>query len=111
MCAAWAAASAARRHRAISSPHSPRVAAKLGRAIKFRPDRDEDMAATGKRHDFLVDYEIGFDDDGHIHAVDATFAARCGFSSDLSGPVTDRALFHADSIAISTRMCGSSRSR
>ncbi len=26
--------------------------------------------------------------------VDATYAARCGFSSDLSGPVTDRALFH-----------------
>lgn len=73
------------------------AAKKLKRAIKFRPDRDEDMAATGKRHDFLVDYEIGFDDEGRIHAVDATYAARCGFSSDLSGPVTDRALFHADS--------------
>ncbi|HEX8049175.1 xanthine dehydrogenase molybdopterin binding subunit, partial [Rhizobium sp.] len=73
------------------------AAKKLGRAVKFRPDRDEDMAATGKRHDFLVDYEIGFDDEGRIHAVDATYAARCGFSSDLSGPVTDRALFHADS--------------
>ncbi|PZM13881.1 xanthine dehydrogenase molybdopterin binding subunit [Rhizobium tubonense] len=73
------------------------AAKKLGRAVKFRPDRDEDMIATGKRHDFLVDYEVGFDDDGRIHAVDATYAARCGFSSDLSGPVTDRALFHADS--------------
>ncbi len=73
------------------------AAKKLNRAVKFRPDRDEDMIATGKRHDFLVDYEVGFDDDGRIHALDATFAARCGFSSDLSGPVTDRALFHADS--------------
>ncbi|NTF42779.1 xanthine dehydrogenase molybdopterin binding subunit [Rhizobium rhizogenes] len=73
------------------------AAKKLGRAVKFRPDRDEDMSATGKRHDFLVDYEVGFDDEGRIHAVDATYAARCGFSSDLSGPVTDRALFHADS--------------
>ncbi|ANM11688.1 MULTISPECIES: xanthine dehydrogenase molybdopterin binding subunit [unclassified Rhizobium] len=73
------------------------AATKLGRAIKFRPDRDEDMSATGKRHDFLVDYEVGFDAEGRIHAVDATYAARCGFSSDLSGPVTDRALFHADS--------------
>lgn len=54
------------------------------------------MAATGKRHDFHVDYKIGFDDDGRIEAVDAVFAARCGFSADLSGPVTDRALFHAD---------------
>ena len=25
-----------------------------------------------------------------------TYAARCGFSADLSGPVTDRSLFHAD---------------
>ncbi|APO75619.1 xanthine dehydrogenase molybdopterin binding subunit XdhB [Rhizobium etli 8C-3] len=73
------------------------AAKKLKRAVKFRPDRDEDMRATGKRHDFLVDYELAFDDEGRIHAVDATYAARCGFSSDLSGPVTDRALFHADS--------------
>jgi len=73
------------------------AAKKLKRSIKFRPDRDEDMAATGKRHDFMVDYELGFDEEGRIHAVDATYAARCGFSSDLSGPVTDRALFHADS--------------
>lgn len=73
------------------------AAKKLNRAVKIRPDRDEDMSATGKRHDFRVDYELGFDDEGRIHAVDATYAARCGFSSDLSGPVTDRALFHADS--------------
>jgi xanthine dehydrogenase large subunit len=74
------------------------VAAKrLKRPVKFRPDRDEDMVMTGKRHDFRVDYDIGYDGDGRIHAVDAVFAARCGFSSDLSGPVTDRALFHADS--------------
>ncbi len=33
---------------------------------------------------------------GKIQAVDATFAARAGYSADLSGPVTDRALFHAD---------------
>ncbi|MBR9842330.1 MAG: xanthine dehydrogenase molybdopterin binding subunit [Rhodobacteraceae bacterium] len=61
-----------------------------------RPDRDQDMIATGKRHDFLVDYEVGFDETGRILAVDGEFAARCGWSSDLSGPVTDRALFHAD---------------
>lgn len=73
------------------------AAKKLNRAVKIRPDRDEDMVATGKRHDFRVDYELGFDDEGRIHAVDATYAARCGFSSDLSGAVTDRALFHADS--------------
>ena len=73
------------------------AAKKLSRAVKFRPDRDEDMAVTGKRHDFRVDYDVAFDEDGRIDAVDATYAARCGFSADLSGPVTDRALFHADS--------------
>ena len=54
------------------------------------------MIATGKRHDFLIDYEVGFDDEGRILGIDLHYAARCGFSSDLSGPVTDRALFHCD---------------
>lgn len=72
------------------------AAKKYNRAVKIRPDRDDDMIATGKRHDFLVDYDVGFSDDGKITALDATFAARCGNSADLSGPVTDRALFHAD---------------
>ena len=72
------------------------AAKKWNRAVKIRPDRDDDMTATGKRHDFVIDYEVGFDDDGLIEAVTGEFAARCGFSSDLSGPVTDRALFHAD---------------
>ena len=72
------------------------AAKKWGRAVKIRPDRDDDMTATGKRHDFVVDYEVGFDDDGRILAVEGDWYARCGFSSDLSGPVTDRALFHCD---------------
>jgi xanthine dehydrogenase large subunit len=72
------------------------AARKLKRPVKLRPDRDDDMMITGKRHDFVCDYEIGFDDEGHIHAVDAAYAARCGWNADLSGPVTDRALFHMD---------------
>ncbi len=72
------------------------AARKFGCAVKIRPDRDDDMITTGKRHDFVVDYDVGYDDTGRIEAVNATFAARCGFSADLSGPVTDRALFHAD---------------
>ncbi|WP_342628916.1 xanthine dehydrogenase molybdopterin binding subunit [Nguyenibacter vanlangensis] len=73
------------------------LAAELtGRAAKMRLDRDDDMVMTGKRHDFVVEYDVGFDDDGRILAVDMVLAARCGWSADLSGPVTDRALFHAD---------------
>ncbi|TCL10157.1 xanthine dehydrogenase molybdenum binding subunit apoprotein [Shimia isoporae] len=72
------------------------AAKRLKRPVKIRPDRDQDMESTGKRHDFVVDYDVAFDGDGRISAVDAQFAARCGWASDLSGPVTDRALFHAD---------------
>lgn len=72
------------------------AAKRLNRPVKIRPDRDQDMTATGKRHDFVIDYDVGFDGAGRIRAVDGSFAARCGWSSDLSGPVTDRALFHAD---------------
>jgi xanthine dehydrogenase large subunit len=72
------------------------AARKFRRAVKIRPDRDDDMQITGKRHDFRVDYDVGYDDDGRIHAVDAVYAARAGYSADLSGPVTDRALFHCD---------------
>ncbi|WP_323794801.1 xanthine dehydrogenase molybdopterin binding subunit [Nisaea sp.] len=72
------------------------AAKRLNRPVKLRPDRDDDMIATGKRHDFKVTYDVGFDDEGRILGVEGTYAARCGFSADLSGPVTDRALFHAD---------------
>ncbi|WP_419914168.1 xanthine dehydrogenase molybdopterin binding subunit [Hoeflea sp.] len=72
------------------------AAKRWNRTVKIRPDRDDDMIATGKRHDFHVAYDVAYDDEGRIEALDAVFAARCGFSSDLSGPVTDRALFHCD---------------
>src|SRR5690606_29804436 len=35
------------------------AARKWNRAVKLRPDRDDDMIATGKRHDFVVDYSVG----------------------------------------------------
>jgi xanthine dehydrogenase large subunit len=72
------------------------AATRLGRPAKIRPDRDEDMVVTGKRHDFEIDYDVGFEGDGRIVAVEMVLAARCGYSADLSGPVTDRACFHAD---------------
>ena len=72
------------------------AAKKFNKAVKIRPDRDDDFQITGKRHDFVVDYDVGYNSDGKIQAVAATYAARSGFSADLSGPVTDRALFHAD---------------
>jgi xanthine dehydrogenase large subunit len=67
-----------------------------GRPAKCRLDRDEDMIMTGKRHDFRVNYQAGFDRSGRLTAVDVEFVSRCGYSADLSGPVNDRTMFHAD---------------
>jgi xanthine dehydrogenase large subunit len=72
------------------------LARRTGRAVKLRLDRDDDMRSTGKRHAFLYRYDAGFDDAGRILGLDLTLASRCGFSADLSGPVNDRAVFHAD---------------
>jgi len=72
------------------------AADKTGRPCKLRLDRDDDMIMTGKRHDFVIDYDVGFDESGRILGIDFEFAARCGISADLSGPVNDRAMFHCD---------------
>jgi len=72
------------------------MAVKTGRSCKLRLDRDDDMTMTGKRHDFVIEYEAGFDDNGRILGVDFMFASRCGISADLSGPINDRAMFHCD---------------
>jgi xanthine dehydrogenase large subunit len=72
------------------------LAQRTGRAVKVRLDRDDDMLMTGKRHDFVATYRVGFDDDGRVGALDLVLASRCGFSPDLSGAVNDRAMLHAD---------------
>ena len=72
------------------------LAAKTGHTVKLRTDRDADMIMTGKRHDFVSDYEVGFDERGRITALCVMLASRCGYSADLSGPVNDRTMFHVD---------------
>jgi xanthine dehydrogenase large subunit len=64
--------------------------------VKLRLDRDDDFMVTGKRHPFEYEYTAGFDDTGRLCGVKLMMAANCGFSADLSGPVADRAVFHAD---------------
>ncbi len=67
-----------------------------GRPVKIRLDRDDDMRSTGKRHDFLIRYDVGYDAEGRILGIEFTHALRCGISADLSGPIADRAMFHSD---------------
>ena len=72
------------------------AALKMGKPCKMRYDRDDDMIITGKRHDFRIDYTCGFDSDGLIQAIDVKHYTRCGWAQDLSLPVADRAMLHAD---------------
>jgi xanthine dehydrogenase large subunit len=67
-----------------------------GKPCKMRYDRDDDMIITGKRHDFRIDYTCGFDTSGIIQAIDVKHYTRCGWAQDLSLPVADRAMLHAD---------------
>jgi xanthine dehydrogenase large subunit len=68
----------------------------LKKPVKLRVNRDDDMMITGKRHDFRIDYTVGFDDTGRILGADFMLASRCGYSTDFSGPVNDRAVLHID---------------
>jgi xanthine dehydrogenase large subunit len=73
------------------------LAARLtGRPCKMRYDRDDDMIITGKRHDLRILYRAGFDGEGRLAGVEFTHLMRCGWSQDLSLPVADRAMLHAD---------------
>ena len=80
-------------HLAVSCAVAANV---TGRPCSMRYDRDDDMIITGKRHDFRIDYRVGFDHEGRIDAVDFLQLCRCGWSMDLSLPVADRAMLHAD---------------
>ena len=72
------------------------AALKTGRPVRLQFDRDIDMLVTGKRHPFYSKFEVGFDADGRILAVNADLVSNGGWSYDLSQPVLDRALFHLD---------------
>ena len=72
------------------------AAQQLRRPVKLRLDRDDDMLATGKRHCFYYEYDIGYDNEGRILAAQVEMTLRAGFSTDLSPPVATRAVCHFD---------------
>ena len=72
------------------------VSHKTGRPAKVRLDRDDDMIMTGKRNPFVIDYDVGFDDDGLISGLDFTYASHSGMSRDQSKSIMERAVMSAD---------------
>ncbi|HIW99619.1 MAG TPA: xanthine dehydrogenase molybdopterin binding subunit [Candidatus Nesterenkonia stercoripullorum] len=82
-------------------PHGLAAIASLGavltgRPVRLRLTRTQDITMTGKRHPFHASWEVGFDADGRLLALDATITSDGGWSLDLSEPVLSRALCHVD---------------
>ncbi len=71
-------------------------AKKLGRPVRVRLTRAQDMALTGKRHPFLARFRVGFSGDGRLGGLEIWMWSDGGWSLDLSAPVLSRAMFHAD---------------
>ncbi|MEO0546663.1 MAG: xanthine dehydrogenase molybdopterin binding subunit [Pseudomonadota bacterium] len=67
-----------------------------GKPCRMRLRRDDDMAATGKRHGYVFRYRAGVGPDGRFHALKVEALANSGHVADLSGPVVTRTLTHID---------------
>ena len=72
------------------------AANKTGMPCRFRMRRDADMAATGKRHGYVVNWKVGVSDKGRIKAMKVEALGNAGHVADLSGPVVTRTLTHLD---------------
>lgn len=72
------------------------VAHRLQRPARLVLNRDDDFLMTGKRHPFLAEYQVGYDDEGNISALRLALFANGGAYLDLTPSILDRALYHAD---------------
>ncbi|MCK9556914.1 MAG: molybdopterin cofactor-binding domain-containing protein [Candidatus Cloacimonadaceae bacterium] len=69
-----------------------------GKPVQVLLTRDEDMHATGKRHPFKSNWQVGFDASGRIQAWDVELMCNGGAYADLSIAILERAMFHAENI-------------
>jgi xanthine dehydrogenase large subunit len=66
------------------------------RPVRVRLSRLQDMTMTGKRHPFYAKWQVGFDNDGKVLALELHLFSDGGWSQDLSEPVLARAVCHSD---------------
>lgn len=83
-------------HATACAAFSALFAMRHGVHVACRLSRRDDMVLTGKRHGFLNRYDVGFDNEGRIEAIEYVLAGQCGNSPDLSDAIVDRAMFHCD---------------
>ena len=75
-------------------PHGLAAVAALGstltgRPVRLRLNRTQDLTMTGKRHGFHASWQVGFDDDGRLQALEGVLTSDGGWSLDLSEPEED----------------------
>lgn len=75
--------------------HAALLAMKAGRPVKLVYERDEDMAATTKRHPSRVRHRTGVDADGRLLAQSIDVTLDGGAYVTLSPVVLSRAIIHA----------------
>ena len=72
------------------------AAKKTNKSARLILNKDDDMQITGKRHPFQNDYQVYFDRNGKITALEVDFFADGGAFLDLSPAILQRAMFHVD---------------
>lgn len=75
--------------------HAALLARKAGRPVKLTYDRDEDIAATTKRHPAWIHHRMGVDERGEIVAIDVDVVMDGGAYLTLSQVVLSRGVLHA----------------
>ncbi len=79
----------------ILAGHAALLAWKAGRPVKMVYDREEDMAATTKRHPSRTRHKTALSSDGRILGMDIEFVIDGGAYATLSGVVLSRGTIHA----------------
>lgn len=82
----------------VNAGHAALLAWKSGKPVKLIYDREEDMAATTKRHPSRTRIKSAFDRDGHLLALDIDFVLDGGAFVTLSPVVLSRGALHAASV-------------
>ncbi len=75
--------------------HAALLAWKSGHPVRIVYDREEDMAATTKRHPSRTRLRTAFDAEGHLLALEADFVLDGGAFATMSPVVLSRGTLHA----------------
>ena len=82
----------------LNAGHAALLAWKSGRPVKLIYDREEDLAATTKRHPSRTRIKTAFDAEGHLLALDVDFVLDGGAYVTLSPVVLSRGAVHAGGV-------------